>query len=354
VSSPAYVIVGSGTIGGIIGAFLAADGKDVLLIDSNAAHVSAINADGFTITGLQPMSVRVPAMHTSQLNMLQSDIPFIILAVKADATTQALAPLVPLLSPQGVVLTVQNGLELYRVAELVGAHRALGGCVSFGGHFEAPGHVSYAVRGDFSVGSMSAGSPLVSPDFQRSLAGPLSCRVTSNILGKIWGKLAIVAMWTATAIVDEDVPVLLRDAHYHCVFTELSAEVLRVAAAVGVSVEPSMGLSSHLLSQGPERDRAESLYIHDQLSYWDSVESPDGLKRTGAWRDLALRNLRSEVHVALKDVTSLGARSGVSTTMLSALDEMVSDVERGIRTRTPANLNDLLTTLRPESVLPES
>ena len=44
-------IIGAGAIGGTIGAHLIRSGNDVLLCDSDVAHVDAINRDGLTIEG---------------------------------------------------------------------------------------------------------------------------------------------------------------------------------------------------------------------------------------------------------------------------------------------------------------
>ena len=44
-------IVGAGAIGGTVGAFLARQGEDVLLVDAVKEHVDAINARGLAING---------------------------------------------------------------------------------------------------------------------------------------------------------------------------------------------------------------------------------------------------------------------------------------------------------------
>jgi len=45
-------IFGAGAIGGTTGAALAEAGHDVLLVDNNAPHVEAINAQGLTVERL--------------------------------------------------------------------------------------------------------------------------------------------------------------------------------------------------------------------------------------------------------------------------------------------------------------
>ena len=63
----------------------------------------------------------------------------------------------PWLTPEGVVVSLQNGLEEYRIAAAVGAGRTMGASLSFGGHYEAPGTVAYAGRLDRSTSASSTG-----------------------------------------------------------------------------------------------------------------------------------------------------------------------------------------------------
>ena len=57
------VIWGAGAIGGTIGAYLARAGANPLLVDTDAAHVAALNANGLKITGpIEEFSVSVRAV----------------------------------------------------------------------------------------------------------------------------------------------------------------------------------------------------------------------------------------------------------------------------------------------------
>jgi len=62
------VIWGAGAIGGTIGAYLARAGAKALLVDTDAAHVAALNATGSKITGpIEEFSVRVRAVTPDQV-----------------------------------------------------------------------------------------------------------------------------------------------------------------------------------------------------------------------------------------------------------------------------------------------
>jgi 2-dehydropantoate 2-reductase len=52
-------IYGAGAIGGLVGAYMARAGEDVLLVDKVAEHVDAINKDGLRISGFESFTVPV-------------------------------------------------------------------------------------------------------------------------------------------------------------------------------------------------------------------------------------------------------------------------------------------------------
>src|SRR3712207_4575862 len=82
-------VVGAGAIGGTIGAYLARAGHSVTFCDAAEAHVAAINEHGLTVRGwAEQFSVQAPAIQPGQL---RGPLGLVLLAVKAQHTTQAIA-----------------------------------------------------------------------------------------------------------------------------------------------------------------------------------------------------------------------------------------------------------------------
>ena len=73
----------------------------------------------------------------------------VLLAVKSRHTSDALATIAPRLAGDGVVVSLQNGLEEYRIAAAVGAERTIGALLTFGGHYAEPGRIVYGGPGSF-------------------------------------------------------------------------------------------------------------------------------------------------------------------------------------------------------------
>jgi 2-dehydropantoate 2-reductase len=309
-------IVGAGAIGGFTGARLLTAGHDVQFVEANREHVEAMRSGGLRVTGAKSLSVRPPEVALP--HELGEPVDLVLLAVKARDTVAALEPIVPLLTPEGVVVSLQNGLEEYRIAAAVGAGRTIGASVSFGGHYEAPGTVAYAGPGSFHLGELDG----VMSARLAQLAGLLSAvhpvEPTGRILGHLWGKVAVGAYYVATALVDADVLELLADDVRLQPFGELVAEVARVAAAEGVACEPVDDFDPGAFLRADEAGIRASWDA--QRRYWRRLEA----RRTGVWRDLWLHRRPTEVGAILAPVLERGRLHGVET---PGLDRLLSAVD---------------------------
>jgi len=154
------LVWGGGAIGGTVAAFLARGGVPVMLVDIVAEHVEASRTTGLQIEGpvaqfQQVLGAATPAELTGQFDC-------ILLAVKAQHTAAAAEQLAPHLSANGVVVSLQNGLNERQIADRIGAQRTVGACVNFAGDYLEPGRISFGNRGAIKIGEMSLGlSPRV-------------------------------------------------------------------------------------------------------------------------------------------------------------------------------------------------
>lgn len=135
-------VIGCGAMGSIYAAKLAAAGNDIVAIERNQAAVDAINGAGLRITGPQSDQVVTLRALTSAPDEVMD---VIVLAVKAADVATGAREALPMLGPQTVVLTIQNGLgSADTVADIVGAERVAVGIASgFGASRRGPGHVHH-------------------------------------------------------------------------------------------------------------------------------------------------------------------------------------------------------------------
>ena len=140
-----------------------------------------------------------------------------------------------------MVVSLQNGLEEYRIAEAVGADRTIGAVLTFGGHYEGPGRIVYAGTGSFHLGELDGAASRRLERLAAVLSAAHPVETTDRIFAHLWGKAAVGAFYVATALVDADVLTILADARRLHSLGALVAEVARVAAAEGVACEPVDG-----------------------------------------------------------------------------------------------------------------
>lgn len=187
-------IVGAGAIGGTVGAYLLRAGHDVTFVDRVAEHVAAIRDRGLRIVGpIDEFEVRAPAY-------LPQDVPGeferVFMCVKANATRAAAETTLPFLADNGYVLSLQNGLNELVLSEVVGAERVIGCFVNFGADYQEPGLIHYGGRGALVVGELDGSvTPRVTELFEALKAFEPDVKLTENIWGYLWSKLAVGAIY---------------------------------------------------------------------------------------------------------------------------------------------------------------
>src|SRR5205085_11692855 len=100
-------IMGSGGLGGYFGARLAQGGADVHFI-ARGRHLEAMRKDGLRIEGPEPMHVRQVQATDKPAEAGVMDV--VMLGVKLWDTEEAMAQMRPMVGPETVVISFQNGV----------------------------------------------------------------------------------------------------------------------------------------------------------------------------------------------------------------------------------------------------
>ncbi len=150
-------VVGAGAVGSVVGGLLARAGHDVVLL-GRAAHVEAIRDGGLVLHGPDgPSTVKVPAT-TDPAGLGVRDV--LVVLCKTHATREAITSTGHALSPDGLAISLQNGLGNERVlAEAVGVHRSVPGTTTIGAIREGPGHVTVAPATADGMSATHVGPP---------------------------------------------------------------------------------------------------------------------------------------------------------------------------------------------------
>lgn len=306
-------IIGAGAIGGTLGAHLFRAGHDVTLCDADEEHVAAIHIHGLAIEGpVEAFTAKIPAITPAEL---PDSIEHAIVAVKSLHSAAAAELLRDRLTPNGYVLTVQNGLTAEAMINAVGAARVLSSFVNFGADVVGPGRILQGNVATFRVGELAGGEITARV---RELASALPyAEPTDNVLGYLWGKEAYGAMLWAGAVSDLSIVETLEHPAYRAVMVAIAAEVL---AQAPVTVESFDGFV-------PD-DLPGSL---DRLAAFNRKSAKT---HSGIYRDLMVRKRKTEVDEVHKDI-----RGPIFDRVVS----IIHDIEDGRRTCETANLDELAT-----------
>jgi 2-dehydropantoate 2-reductase len=304
-------IIGSGAIGGTLGAHMIRAGHDITLCDADAAHVAAIRERGLIIEG--PVNEFTVAARAITPRELPERIEHAIVAVKSLHTPAAAELLRGRLAPDGYVLTVQNGLTADTLVAAVGRTRVLSSFVNFGADVMAPGRIMQGNVATFRVGELDGGR--ITPRVLDLAAALPYAQATDNVLGFLWGKEAYGAMLWAGAVSDLTIAEHLEDPRYRPVMLAVAREVL---AQAPVQVESFDGF---------EPDDLEGSL--DRLAEFNRNSAK---KYSGIYRDLVVRKRKTEIDEVLRDI---------SGPVFNKVAELIHDIEAGRRVNERANL-DLL------------
>jgi 2-dehydropantoate 2-reductase len=315
-------VIGAGAIGGTIGAYLARAGLPVTFCDATVEHVAAINQRGLTIQGWsETFSVKAPAIQPAGL---RDPLDIVLLAVKAQHTATAMDMIAPLLTDDGIVISLQNGLNEQTIAARVGPERTIGCLVNFSADYLEPGLVHYGGPGMIKIGELDG---RITPRLEQ--LGELfsawgAAGLTSNIWGYLWGKLGYGNMLYATALADASMAEVID--RYRPLMIELASEVYNVADHLGIRPEAFDGVEPALYYPRERRDWAA---IGQSLDALVERRRRDQKQRSGIWRDIMVRRRRTEVDEQLGEVVRHGAAAGLPLPLTRRVVEQIHDLEEG-------------------------
>ena len=149
---------GTGAMGSIYAGLLADAGHEVWAVDIWQAHLDAIRTEGLRIEGASGDRV-VKSIHATSDAAEAGTCDLYIIATKASGVAAGARAIAPLMGPESLVLTIQNGLGAgERIAKHMPVKNVLLGVASgFGASMKGPGHVHHSAMNLIRLGEMNGG-----------------------------------------------------------------------------------------------------------------------------------------------------------------------------------------------------
>lgn len=239
-------VLGAGGMGSAFAAFLARSGHDVVLVGRGGEHVAAVARDGLLVQppAGEPWRVAVPVAARAA-DLEPASLAALIVLTKAFDAAGAVEAAAPALAPDGVAVSLQNGLGLdAALAGAVGAERALVGTTTVGATRQEPGRVTITPvtaqgRAQNHVGQLgvAAGGARGAGVVAALTAAGLPATAHEHVGAQVWAKLALAVMSPVSAVLRATVGAVWASAEGRALVEEMFDETLVVAAAEGVALD---------------------------------------------------------------------------------------------------------------------
>jgi 2-dehydropantoate 2-reductase len=198
-TSMKIAIVGPGAIGSLFAGMLSRGGHEVWLLDRQPDRARLISRRGIWISGVTGefnahVRVTVDPEEAGTAGL-------VLIAVKSYDTEQAARSAEPLMGPESVALSLQNGLgNIDALVSVFGEQRVVGGVTSQGATLIAPGQVRHAGQGATTIGELSGELTQRLRDIAAAFsASGMHTELSADLQSVLWGKLAVNAGVNAVA-----------------------------------------------------------------------------------------------------------------------------------------------------------
>jgi len=287
-------IMGAGGVGGYYGGLLAAAGQEVTFI-ARGAHLQAIRDKGLHIKSVHGDLEVSPARATDRPGEI-GPVELVIVATKTYHTDHAAQAIKPLIAPDTVVISLQNGIDAaQRIGAAVGMEHIIGGATWLSAALEAPGRIGqYSQFRRIALGELDGRiTPRAQAVASVLATTPAVVELVPNILQVLWTKFVFIAAISALGgLTRVAIGEYRQVPEAREVLSEAMAEVAAVAKAIGVSLDADI--------------------IDKTLAFIDA-SAPD--IRPSMQRDLEAGRA-SELESLIGVVVRLGDQHGVTTPVM--------------------------------------
>ncbi|MED4855615.1 2-dehydropantoate 2-reductase [Bacillus atrophaeus] len=318
-------VLGAGSLGTIVGAYLDAGGMDVELIDTYQAHVDALNHKGAKVIGTTDFQAKVKAI-TPENKSGKYDL--VLLLTKQLYNDSVLQELLPFLGADSIVCSLQNGIPEEKVASIVGRERTIAGSVEFGATFIEPGvsrlttEYAHFKKYAFQIGELNGE---ITERIQRiksilDLVG--GTHISDNLVGTKWSKLLINNAFSGLSaalngkygdILDNEIGIVSA--------VHIADETIKVGHANGVTFAKMGGLDIESLELTSEND------LPDRIQTFRAAMESSRLLKASMLQDIEKKR-KTEIDYINGVVPRLAEGTGISTPYNDIVVKLVKTAEQ--------------------------
>ncbi len=332
-------VMGAGAIGCYVGGRLASPQRtdvdvDVVLV-ARPSIADEIGKHGLRLTRYDGRDARVtPSADLSAVNpgharlVVATDVKalaecdVVVVTVKGGDSASAGASLTPVLSPECVVVSLQNGVRNPSILQAaLPRQRVVAAMVPFNVVRAGEGRFHQGTSGRIALGKVDGpASDAVARLADAWTQGGVSARVVDDIAAIQWGKLLINLNNAVNALAGVPIQTMIKDRGYRLIMAAVLDEAVGVLAAAKVKtiLEPPV----------PARIVARLLRSRDAIFSFlaPRIIKVDPEARSSMWDDLQ-RGRRTEIDMLNGEIVDAALRAGTRAPVNEAIVALVKAAE---------------------------
>lgn len=317
-------VVGAGAIGGICAGFIKNAGFDVQVVVRNPDQAKQIMEHGIRISGIKgSLNAKMDAV--SRIEDMDPDRDIVLLCVKATQMMDAAQRLLPVLSPDAMVISLQNGFCEDALAGILGRERVIGCVTGWGATLHSPFDLEMTSLGDFIVGNIDNKEDARLEQIQSVLSTILPTKISNNISGNLYSKLIINSCITSVgAVCGLYLGQMLSRKKARLIFLRIMEEAMQVAEALHIHVEVFAGKLNYytfLKNKGFLADLKKHLFLRALGFKYRKLKSSTSQSLE--------RGQQTEVDYLTGFITSNAQKFNISTPVNNQVYQMIKDIEQG-------------------------
>lgn len=331
------VLIGAGSIGGSFAAQLVDKGFELDVVVHGAKKAHLIREKGFFLSGaFGDKCVHLNAFPS--ISSLNGTYDICFIATKYQQMPEVARQMLPYLNKDSLVVSLQNGIVLDLLSQVVGEERTVGVMIGYGATMLDTNHVQVTAGADFYIGMLPGYASEKLKPLAEMMSSVLPTTIDENIIGRLFSKVVFNSCINSVCgISGLDLGKAL---HYRKVRLAM-LDIMRE----GDAVARVMGLDVPRFNVLPKYGFIAS---HDSVlfnSFWGRfLEVGMGIK-SGKVHPSTLQSLekgnKTEIDIMNGYISRKGKEYGIPTPVNDQMTTMIKEIENGTRSITTKNIRQL-------------
>lgn len=328
-------IMGVGSLGTVLGAYITQGGVAIDLIDANPAHVKALNEKGAQVVGLEDFTVPVHALLPEEM---EGAYDLYIYMAKQTFNDACLPQMKKHSHADTYVCTCQNGVPEMAVCEYFDKDHVMGAPVGWAANMLGPGVSQLNEPRDarlFHLGSVEGPVNPAVLEVQKILSLMCPTYISENLMGDRWSKLNINATLSGISVVTGmTFGQVAHDPITSRIMANVGRETVLVCQAAGIEME----------AYSDSFDQKKFYVFDDEASekkVWDAVPTivpPDHNGTASMLQDIQRGLKKVEIDAINGVVCATGDKVGIETPYNDTIVWITKGIEQRILTPSRENL----------------